>query len=88
MQYPLIVNSHSVFRADNSGRALVGPIGVLRLIDVNRTDPGYIAVTLHYYCRLVTSPPSRSHVLKSMSLHVDDHVLLAAKATSRERVYY
>ena len=33
--------------------------------------------------RLVPSPPSRSHVFKSMSLHVDDHVLLAAKARRR-----
>ena len=33
--------------------------------------------------RLVPSPPSRSHVFYSMSLHVDDHVTLAAKARRR-----
>ena len=35
---------------------------------------------IELFIRLVPSPPSRSHVFYSMSLHVDDHVPLAAKA--------
>ena len=47
-----------------------------------RTKPG-----VRDLARLVPSPPSRSHVFYSMSLHVDDHVPLAAKALDWERVY-
>ena len=51
----------------------------LHLYCVQTMIPYMFAYDRNNY-RLVLSPPSRSHAFKSMSLHVDDHVLLAAKA--------